>query len=186
MSLADRSLQIRTELGSELSVTNVNAVPKLQKIVLNVGLGSMRQTPKIMETVSDDLARVTGQRPAPRRARKAIAGFKLRAGEPIGVALTLRGRRMYDFLERLIRTSLPRIRDFRGLPLEGFDGSGNYTFGIREHTVFPEIEHDRVTQFYGLGITIVTTATRDADAERLLRRLGLPLVARSMPNVVKA
>ena len=179
MSLAERSTEMRTALAKELGISNINALPKLQKIVLNVGVGSMRQSPKIIETVTEDLARVTGQRPAARRARKAIAGFKLRAGEPIGMALTLRGRRMYDFFERLVRTSLPRIRDFRGLPFEGFDGHGNYTFGIREHTVFPEVEHDRVTQFYGLGITLVTTATRDADAEALLRRLGFPLVART-------
>lgn len=170
---------IRPALAKEMNIANIHAVPKLEKIILNVGLGSLRQTAKIIETVSHDLARVTGQQPAVRRARKAIAGFKLRQGEPIGVAVTLRGQRMYDFLERLARTSLPRIRDFRGLPLEGFDGNGNYTFGIKEHTVFPEIEHDSVTTFYGIGVTIVTTATTDSQAETLLRSLGLPLKVRA-------
>lgn len=182
MAKLSPQLEATRKLGSELSIANVHAVPQLEKIVLNVGVGSMRQTPKIIEIITNDLARVTGQRPSVRHARKAIAGFKLRAGEPIGVAVTLRGQRMRDFLTRLIRTSLPRIRDFRGLPLEGFDGKGNYTFGIREHTVFPEIEHDNVTQFYGIGITIVTTAKTDEHAEALLRSLGLPLKSRSMPD----
>lgn len=171
----------RTELRPVLAKgqgqsVNLMAVPELRKIVVNVGVGSRRQVPKILELVGRDLARITGQQPATRRSKQAIAGFKLRAGEPVGLAVTLRGERMYGFLERLIHVALPRIRDFRGLPLSGFDGQGNYTFGIREHTVFPEIDQDQVTEFYGLGITLETSATDTAGADRLLRALGLPLV----------
>lgn len=178
MSLATLYNQtIAPTLTKEHGLGNVHATPKLVKIVVNVGIGSNRTTPKMAEIVSKDLARITGQKPILTRAKKAVAAFKLRAGEVIGVAVTLRGNRMYDFLERLTKTSLPRIRDFRGLPMAGFDGHGNYSFGIKEHTVFPEIEHDSVTQFYGFGVTIATTATTDESAEALLRALGLPLKA---------
>jgi len=176
MSLAtDYKETIAPALKGELGIKNVHALPKLQKITVNVGFGSMRGQGKIAETIAADLARVTGQKPAIRRAKKAVAAFKLRAGEPIGLAVTLRGSKMYNFLERLIRTSLPRIRDFRGLPLTGFDGHGNYTFGMKEHTVFPEIEHDTIAQFYGMSITLTTNRVTDSQAELLLRKLGFPL-----------
>lgn len=176
MSLKVRYNQdIRPALGKALARTNPHAVPRLAKIVVNVGVGSMRDVPKVIELVQADLATITGQRPAPRPAKKAIAGFKLRSGEPVGVAVTLRGQRMYDFFERLVRTALPRIRDFRGLSRTGFDGHGNYALGVREQTVFPEIDTDVVSRFYGLGISITTTAATDAEAEALLRELGLPL-----------
>ncbi len=162
-------------LATELGIGNRQAVPALQTITVNVGFGSLRSQPKIAETISRDLARITGQKPALRRAKKAVAAFKLRAGEPVGLAVTLRGRRMYHFLERLIRTSLPRIRDFRGLPASGFDGHGNYTVGIKEHTVFAEVEHDSISSLYGMSITLATSATDDTTAATLLRKLGFPL-----------
>ncbi len=170
--------ELRPKLGTELSIANVNAVPAVTKIVVNIGTGSRRQHGKFLEIAAADLAKITGQKPASRSAHKAIAGFKLRAGEVIGLSSTLRGKRMYDFLERLVHVVLPRIRDFRGLPLTGFDGRGGYSFGIREHTVFPEIDHERVSEFYGLGVTIVTSATSGEATEALLRSLGLPLVRR--------
>lgn len=170
--------EVRPALGSQLAIANINAVPKVSKIVVNIGTGSRRQHGKFLEIAAADLAKVTGQKPASRAAHKAIAGFKLRAGEVIGLSSTIRGKRMYDFLERLIHVVLPRIRDFRGLPLTGFDGRGSYSFGVREHTVFPEIDHERVSEFYGLGITIVTTATSSEATEAVLRSLGLPLKQR--------
>lgn len=176
MSLAANYKEtIAPTLASELGIKNVHAVPLLQKITVNVGFGSMRGQGKIAETITADLARVTGQKPTIRKAKKAVAAFKLRAGEPVGLAVTLRGTKMYNFLERLIRTSLPRIRDFRGLPTTGFDGQGNYTFGVKEHTVFPEIEHDTITQFYGMSVTLTTNTSSDTQAEALLRKLGFPL-----------
>ncbi|MBI4032189.1 50S ribosomal protein L5 [Candidatus Berkelbacteria bacterium] len=176
MTLKERYIkEVRPALAKALGRTNPHALPRLHKIVVNVGVGSQRQVANVVETVQQDLATITGQRPSPRRAKKAIAGFKLRAGEPIGVSVTLRGQRMYDFFERLVRTALPRIRDFRGLSRAGFDGHGNYAFGVREQTVFPEIDTDVVSRFYGMGISIATTAKTDAEAEALLRALGLPL-----------
>jgi large subunit ribosomal protein L5 len=171
--------EIQSKLAKDLSIKNVNAVPKLAKIVVNIGAGSRRQQGKFLELATVDMGRITGQKPATRNARKAIAGFKLRSGEAIGLSSTLRGKRMYDFMERLIHVVMPRIRDFRGLPLTGLDGQGNYSFGIREHTVFPEIDQERVSEFYGLGISIVTTATSNEGAESLLRSLGLPLKHRA-------
>lgn len=170
--------ELRSALGTELSIGNQHAVPALSKIVLNIGTGSRRQQQKFLDIASEDLARMTGQKPVKRVARKAIAGFKLRAGETVGLSVTLRGKRMYDLFERLVHVVLPRIRDFRGLPLTGFDGHGNYSFGLREHTVFPEIDHERVSEFYGLAVTIATTATTNEQAEALLRLLGLPLKQR--------
>lgn len=176
MSLqTDYKEKITPMLTSELKVSNVHALPRLTKITINVGFGSLRGQGKIAETIAADLARVTGQKPAIRKAKKAVAAFKLRAGEPIGLAVTLRGSKMYHFAERLIRTTLPRIRDFRGLPLTGFDGHGNYTFGMKEHAVFPEIEHDTITQFYGMSVTLTTNRVTDKQAEVLLRKLGFPL-----------
>lgn len=171
--------ELRTKLGQELSIKNRNAVPKLEKMVVNIGTGSRRQNGKFLELAIKDLALITGQKPSSRKSHKAIAGFKLRTGEVIGLSVTLRGKRMYDFMERLIHVVMPRIRDFRGLQLSGFDGQGNYSFGIREHTVFPEIDHERLSEFYGIGVTMVTTATSNEAAEALLRALGLPLKKRA-------
>ncbi|MEK7184336.1 MAG: 50S ribosomal protein L5 [Patescibacteria group bacterium] len=171
---------LRDELGKSLSIHNRHAVPALTKIVVNIGAGSRRQQSKFLDIASEDLARLTGQKPVKRVARKAIAGFKLRAGETVGLSVTLRGKRMYDFFERLVHVVLPRIRDFRGLSLTGFDGNGNYAFGVREHTIFPEIDHERVSEFYGIGIVLATSARTNDQAEALLRALGLPLKQRSV------
>lgn len=180
MSLKEQyTKSIAPAIAKELSVKNSLAVPRLAKISVNVGTGSRRSVQNFDEIVLRDLALITGQKPAERKAKKAIAGFKLRAGETVGYTVTLRSKRMEDFFERLVAVALPRIRDFRGLPIAGFDGHGNYSFGIREHMVFPEINQDNVREFYGVGITITTTATDDRAAESLLRALGLPLVKRS-------
>lgn len=181
MRLIERyKTEIQAQLATDLSIKNKHAVPKLSKIVINIGTGSRRQQSKFSELAAADMARLTGQKPATRKARKAIAGFKLREGEVVGLSSTLRGKRMYDFLERLIHVVMPRIRDFRGLPLTGFDGQGNYSFGFREHTVFPEIDQERVSEFYGLGVVVVTTAVSNEGAEALLRSLGLPLKHRAV------
>ncbi|MGI6103122.1 MAG: 50S ribosomal protein L5 [Patescibacteria group bacterium] len=180
MSLKEQYTKtVAPALTKELGVKNAHAVPRLAKISVNVGTGSRRGTQGLEEIVTRDLALITGQKPVTRTARKAIAGFKLRAGEVVGYAVTLRGKRMEDFFQRLVTVVLPRIRDFRGLPTTGFDGRGNYSFGVREHTVFPEINQDNVREFYGVGITITTTATDNRAAESLLRALGFPLVKRS-------
>lgn len=150
------------------------AVPKLDRIIVNVGLGSRKDDKAYKEMVRQSLALITGQKPSVRAARKSIAGFKLREGQEIGAAVTLRGRRMQDFFYRLVHVAMPRIRDFRGVSPRGFDGHGNFTVGIKEHTVFPEISFEDVSQAHPLGITIVTTADGDHEAFDLLKRLGFP------------
>ena len=176
MRLIDRyNSEIKTKLLTQLSIGNINAVPKLVKIIVNIGTGSKRQNSKFNDIATEDLGLITGQKPSLRHSRKAVAGFKLRKGEVIGLSVTLRGKRMYDFMEKLINVVIPRIRDFRGLSTNGFDKQGNYSFGIREHTVFPEINQEKIVEFYGLGITIVTSAQTDNNAEALLRSLGLPI-----------
>lgn len=153
---------------------NVMQVPRIEKIAVNIGLGEALQNPKAIEAASTDLATITGQKPVVRRARKSIAGFKLRQGNPIGVSVTLRGDRMWDFLDRLINIALPRQRDFQGVPADAFDGRGNYSLGLREQLVFPEINYDTVDKLRGMGITIVTTAKTDDEGRELLRLLGMP------------
>lgn len=153
---------------------NVMQVPRIEKIAVNIGLGEALQNPKAIEAASADLATITGQKPVVRRARKSIAGFKLRQGNPIGVSVTLRGNRMWDFLDRLINIALPRQRDFQGVPADSFDGRGNYSLGLREQLVFPEINYDTVDKLRGMGITIVTTAKTDDEGRELLRLLGMP------------
>ena len=150
-------------------------VPRLQKIVVNIGLGEAIQNPKALEAAGNDLALICGQHPVITRAGKSIAAFKLSAGMPIGVMATLRGRRMYDFLDKLVNAALPRLRDFRGVPRNSFDGQGNYTLGMREQMVFPEIDYDKVDKVRGLEITIVTSAHSDDEGRRLLELLGMPL-----------
>jgi large subunit ribosomal protein L5 len=149
-------------------------VPRIEKIVLNMGLGEAIQNAKILETASEDLKLISGQKPVITRARKSIAAFKLRKGMPIGCMVTLRGDRMYDFLEKLIHVALPRIRDFRGVSPKSFDGRGNYTIGIREHIIFPEIDYDKVDKIKGLNVTITTTAKTDEEARALLEGFGMP------------
>ncbi len=161
-------------LMEELGYKNPMAVPRLEKIVVNVAAGEAVQDPKILDVIAQDLAQITGQKPQVRRARKAVAAFHLRKGMPIGLRVTLRKYRMYDFLDRLIHLALPRVRDFRGLPRDAFDGRGNYNFGLKEHTVFPEIEVDKVQRVFGMDIAIVTTAETDHEARVLLEAFGFP------------
>lgn len=162
------------KLQKEFDIENVVAVPGLEKIVLNMGLGEATQNIKILDGAVEELAAIAGQRPVITRARKSIAAFKLREGVPIGCRVTLRGPRMWEFLDRLISTALPRVRDFRGVPPTSFDGRGNYTLGIKDHLVFPDLDYDKVDTPKGLNVTIVTTAENDEQAFYLLRELGMP------------
>jgi large subunit ribosomal protein L5 len=166
--------EILPELRKEFGYGNVMQVPGLTKIVVNMGIGEAARDAKLIEGAVRDLAAITGQKPAVNRAKKSIAQFKLREGMPIGANVTLRGDRMWEFLDRLLSTALPRIRDFRGLSPKQFDGRGNYTFGLTEQVVFHEVNPDRVDRQRGMDITIVTTATTDDEGRALLRRLGFP------------
>lgn len=156
---------------------NVMQVPRLEKIVLNMGVGEAAQDAKEIEAASRDLAAISGQKPAIRRAKKSIAAFKIRQGMPVGVRVTLRGRRMYDFLDKFINATLPQIRDFRGVSPKSFDGRGNYSMGLQEQLVFPEIRYDDIDKIRGLDVTIVTTAKNDEEALELLKALGMPFRA---------
>ena len=162
------------ELATELGLKNVYQVPRAEKVVLNMGLGEAIQNAKILDSATSELATITGQKPVVTRARKAIANFKLREGMPIGAMVTLRGARMYEFLERLLTVALPRLRDFKGVSDKGFDGRGNYSLGISEQIIFPEIDIDKIDKVKGMTITIVTTAKTDNEGKALLRALGMP------------
>jgi large subunit ribosomal protein L5 len=153
------------------------AVPRLHKVVVNMGLGEATQNAKLLDPASNDLAQITGQKPVITRAKKSIAAFKVRAGMPIGAMVTLRGDRMYEFLDRLINVALPRVRDFRGVSTKSFDGRGNYTLGLRDQLIFPEIDYAKVDKLKGMNVTIVTTAGSDDQARALLRHLGMPFRA---------
>lgn len=166
--------EIAPMMGEEFGYKNVMQIPRLEKIVVNVGLGEALQNAKALDAAVKDVATISGQRPVITRARKSIATYKLRAGNPIGVKVTLRGDRMYAFLDRLVNVALPRMRDFRGVPRDAFDGRGNYTLGLREQILFPEIVYDQVDRVRGMEITIVTTAGTDEEARRLLEHLGMP------------
>lgn len=166
--------EVRKKLQDEFKIANVMAVPKIEKVTINMGMGEAIQNAKILDNAVEELATITGQRPVITRAKKAIAAFKLRAGVPIGTMVTLRGEKMYEFLDRLINVALPRVRDFRGVPTRSFDGRGNYTLGIRDHLIFPEIDAGRVDKSKGMNITIVTNAETDEQARFLLRELGMP------------
>jgi large subunit ribosomal protein L5 len=165
---------VRGKLAREFGLHNPHQVPRLVKIVLNVGLGEAPKNPKLLDAVVQELSAVSGQRAVVTRAKKAISNFGLRAGMPIGATVTLRGARMYEFLDRFISIAIPRMRDFRGLSNRSFDGRGNYSFGIKEQMIFPEIDFDKVEQIHGMDITIVTTAGRDDLALALLREFGWP------------
>ncbi len=165
---------VRGRLMQQFGLTNTHQVPGLQKIVLNVGMGEAIKTPKILDSIVDELALVTGQRPVRKKARKSISNFGLREGQEIGAAVTLRGARMWEFLDRFINATVPRIRDFRGLGTRSFDGRGNYSLGIKEQMIFPEVNYDMVEQILGMDITFVTTTNRDDQAFALLRELGMP------------
>jgi large subunit ribosomal protein L5 len=149
-------------------------VPRLTKVILNIGLGEALTNPRAMESATKDLTTISGQKPVVTRAKKSIAGFKLREGNPIGLSVTLRGAMMYHFMDRLLNTALPRIRDFRGVPATSFDGRGNYSLGIREQIIFPEIDYGQIERIRGLQVTIVTTAPTDTEASRLLALFGMP------------
>jgi large subunit ribosomal protein L5 len=165
---------VRSKLAKEFGLTNPNQVPRVVKIVLNVGMGDAGKNPKQLDAAVEELGLITGQKAVVTRAKKAIANFGLRAGMPVGASVTLRGARMYEFLDRFINLAIPRIRDFRGLPTRSFDGRGNYTFGIKEQMIFPEIDYDRVEKIHGMDITLVSSANRDDLAMGLLRELGWP------------
>jgi large subunit ribosomal protein L5 len=164
-------------LKKEFGYSNVMAIPKLSKIVVNMGLGEATQNAKIVDTGADELGRITGQKPVITRAKKSIAQFKVRKGMPIGTMVTLRGERMWDFLDRLIAVALPRVRDFRGVSPRGFDGRGNYTLGLKDQLLFPEIDYMKVDKARGMNISVVTTAKTDEESRKLLQLLGVPFRA---------
>jgi large subunit ribosomal protein L5 len=166
--------EIRAALQQQLGLSNVMQVPKFEKIVLNMGVGAAVSQPSLLEGAQRDLQQITGQKPVVTRAKKSIAGFKLREGNAIGAKVTLRGDRMWEFFDRLVALAIPRIRDFRGLPPTGFDGRGNYTFGVSEQLIFPEIDYDKVDAPRGMDITIVTTARTNAEGRALLDAFGFP------------
>lgn len=164
-------------LMKEFNYKNIMQVPRLERVVLNVGMGEALQNVKLLESAVAELGAITGQKPVVTRAKKAIAGFKLRQGLPIGAKVTLRSRRMYEFFDRLVTLALPRIRDFRGVSSKSFDGRGNYTFGLKEQLIFPEIKYDDVASIHGMDITIVTTAKTNDEGKALLKHLGMPFRA---------
>jgi len=166
--------EVSQKLRKEFGIANPMAVPRLEKIVLNMGVGEAIQNIKVLDDAIDEMAMIAGQRPSVRRAKKSIASFKLREGMPIGCSVTLRGDRMWDFLDRLITIALPRVRDFRGVSTKAFDGRGNYTLGIRDHLIFQEIDFNKVDKAKGMNVTFVTTAANDEQAMHLLRELGMP------------
>jgi large subunit ribosomal protein L5 len=172
--LARYRSEIVEKLSTEFGFKNVHEVPKLEKIVVNMGVGEATQNPKLIEKATEELAFITGQKPIVRRARKSIANFKLRQGQAIGCSVTLRGYRMWEFLDRLLSVSLPRVRDFKGVSPKAFDGRGNYSLGIREQIIFPEIDYDSVERITGVNVTVVTTARNDAEGKSLLTHLGMP------------
>ena len=169
--------EIAPALMRDLGLTNLLALPRLTKIVLNMGLGEATQNPKLIDSAVEELTAIAGQKPVVTRAKKAIANFKLREGMPIGAMVTLRGDRMYEFFDRLVNVGLPRVRDFKGVPDRSFDGRGNYSLGLREQVIFPEINLDKVDKIKGLTVVICTTARTDAEGKALLRALGMPFRA---------
>jgi large subunit ribosomal protein L5 len=169
--------EIVPALMDEFRFKNVMQVPRLQKIVVNVGLGQATQNVKVIDTAVAEITSITGQKPVVTKARKSIATFKLRRGMPIGCMVTLRGEKMWEFLDRLVNVALPRVRDFRGVSLKAFDGRGNYSLGIKEQIIFPEINYDKVERISGMNITINTSAKNDEEAKSLLQRLGMPFRA---------
>jgi large subunit ribosomal protein L5 len=166
--------RVRVKLGEQFGFTNPHRIPRVEKIVLNVGLGEAPKNPKLLDSVVDELGKITGQKAVVTKARKSIANFSLREGMPIGAKVTLRGVKMYEFLDRLINVALPRVRDFRGVPNRSFDGRGNYSLGVKEQLIFPEIDYDKVSEIHGMDIVFVTTTDRDDEAYALLRELGMP------------
>ena len=169
--------EVAPALKKEFGYANVMAIPKIEKIVVNMGLGEATQNAKIVDIGADEVARITGQKPVTTRAKKSIAQFKVRKGMPIGAMVTLRGERMWDFLDRLIAVALPRVRDFRGVSAKGFDGRGNYTLGLKDQLLFPEIDYMKVDKARGMNVSVVTTAKTDEEARKLLQFIGMPFRA---------
>ena len=174
--------EVRHQLKERLGLANIMEVPRFEKVVLNMGVGAATQQASLLEGAVRDLTAITGQRPLTTRAKKSIAGFKVRAGNPIGAKVTLRGDRMWEFLDRLIGLAIPRVRDFRGLPVTSFDGRGNYTFGVGEQLIFPEIDYDKVDAVRGMDITIATTARTDEEGKALLEAFGFPFRTTDSPE----
>ena len=166
--------RVQDTLREEFSYKNVMQIPHIEKVVLNIGLGEEKQNPRALENATRDLSLISAQKPVTTRARRSIAGFKLRQGEAIGTSVTLRGHRMYDFMDRLFNAALPRIRDFRGVPRRAFDGRGNYSLGIREQVIFPEIDYGQIDRIRGFQVSFITTASTDREAMRLLELMGMP------------
>ena len=166
--------EVSTALMSKFEYKSVMQVPKVDKIVINMGVGDAVQNSKVLDAAVEELSTITGQKPVVTKAKKSIAGFRLREGMPIGAKVTLRGERMYEFLDKLISVSLPRVRDFRGVSKKAFDGRGNYTLGVKEQLIFPEIDYDKVSKVRGMDIVIVTTANSDEEARELLTQFGMP------------
>lgn len=175
--------RVQPKLREEFGFTNVNQIPRPVKVVLNVGVGEASRNQKFLESVVEELSVISGQKPVITRARKSISNFSLRAGMPVGCRVTLRRRRMYEFLDRLVSATIPRIRDFRGLSTKSFDGRGNYSLGVREQIIFPEIDYDRIDRIHGMDITVVTSTTKDDEALALLRELGFPFRG-SLPVII--
>lgn len=169
--------EVAPAIAKEFGITNPMAIPRVQKVVLNMGMGEAIANAKILDTATEELRTITGQKPVVTKAKKSIASFKLRQGMPIGVMVTLRGDRMYEFLDRFVSIALPRVRDFRGVSPKAFDGRGNYTIGVREQLIFPEIDFNKVDKLRGMNITIITTARNDEQARALLKGLGMPFRA---------
>ncbi len=174
---------VQPKLRQEFGFTNVNQIPRPVKVVLNVGVGEASKNQKLLDSVVEELSVVSGQKPVITRARKSISNFSLRAGMPVGVRVTLRRRRMYEFMDRLVSATIPRIRDFRGLSTKSFDGRGNYSLGVREQIIFPEIDYDRIDRIHGMDITVVTSTNKDDEALALLRELGFPFRG-SLPVII--
>jgi large subunit ribosomal protein L5 len=166
--------EVMPRLSEEFGYTNLHQVPTLVKIVVNMGVGEATQNAKLMERATDELAAITGQKAVVRRAKKSVSNFKLREGQAIGATVTLRGSRMWEFLDRLVNVALPRVRDFKGVSPKAFDGRGNYTLGIREQIIFPEVDYDKVERITGMNVTVCTTAATDAEGKALLQHLGMP------------
>ena len=178
--------EIRPALMERFGYSTPMQAPRITKVTVNMGVGDAKQDSRVLEAATDQLATITGQRPSVRRARKSIAQFKVRDGMPVGVAVTLRGERAYEFLDRLMSVAIPRIRDFRGLNRRSFDGRGNYSLGVREQIIFPEVDYDEIDQVRGLDITITTTAASDEESYALLEALGMPFARESRPESAAA
>jgi large subunit ribosomal protein L5 len=174
--------EYRAQLKEKFGIANVMKIPKIEKIVINMGLGEAVQNPKIIEKAVEEMTMIAGQKAVVTRAKKSIATFKLREGMPIGVRVTLRKERMYDFLSKLVNVALPRVRDFRGISDKGFDGNGNFSMGITEHIIFPEIDYDKIEKIRGMNITIVTNTEQDAEARELLALIGMPFRKKASAN----